>query len=898
MSMHSNSSPLPAGQRRAEQAKLLIEAIERRDLDQTRLGRPPIDTLAASDVRFRRVVRMPRFWEDVQGHERLKTFRIAESLTAGMSQQRASIIYRIWNDGQAAHVSFGSSNDEAVATIEALLIGLYPGVGIVSDDESPSPRTWTHVGMLSGIPFLSRTGKDDFRDSARDMSRIDQVLRGNPTSQWCFLVIAEPISREARLTTPVTSPGNVREHLYYPRDYYLEMLSELASATRRQNSNFDLSAGDMIERVDRVAQHNMELLERELERAECARSRGLWDVQVYFGAPDRLTFLRLQALVRAAFASDAQATQSLRLHIASAGGHPIEGAKTALTSDELASYFSLPREEFRGYQVIAHSRYGVTPPIVEPRAPMVQVGSILDGANRVGYDYQLNLRHLARHVLVAGTTGTGKTNTCLYLLTQLAHQRIPFLVIEPVNARLDEYRALARLTATNQPDYFLRIFSLGDENIAPFPINPLEIVPGDTVDAHISRLMTCFKAAMPMWQPLPAVFLSALQRTYAKAGLLPGQRVQVGQIFPSLHDFSAELTYVAEHEIEHGGEARQNILGASTLRIRALITGSAGRTLTARLSLPLEELLHHPTIIELRHIGDDSDKALVIALILMRLMAAQEHGLLPVRADGLSHVLLIEEAHRLLSNQQAGSSENQENTRGEAAQTFAHLLAETRKYGQSIVIAEQMPQKLVRDAIGNTGLKIVHGLSSYEDREALASAMRLNDQQREALAALQPGEAVAYVQGEEAAVRIAVPRALADTAQLEPGTSEVDLPSDSEVRHRMDWLSRTYQPLSLPFRGCDVCRAKCIHRGLGEGVSRLYEVRSAIDDCLSRADRSPEELLSDMLEQVEIHGLLPGVTNLSVEMRYCIMIHLLYRTTGASVDMLGLWRAVRRYLDS
>ncbi len=94
-----------------------------------------------------------------------------------------------------------------------------------------------------------------------------------------------------------------------------------------------------------------------------ARNRSLWDVQVYFGAPDRLTFLRLQALVRAAFASDAKANQSLRLHTAYAGGQPSDAAKTALTSNELASYLTLPREEFRGYQVITHSRYGVTPPV-------------------------------------------------------------------------------------------------------------------------------------------------------------------------------------------------------------------------------------------------------------------------------------------------------------------------------------------------------------------------------------------------------------------------------------------------------------------------------------------------------------------------------------------------------
>ncbi len=231
--MHSSSSPLPAGQRRAEQAKLLIEAIERRDLDQARFARPPLDTLAASDARFRRIIRIPRFWENDQGHERLSTSQIAEDLAAGLSQQRAPIIYRIWNDGQAAHVSLGSSSDEAVATIESLLIGLYPGIGIAPDDESPGPRLWAHVGIVSGIPFLSRSGQDNPQDSSRDQSRIDRILRGLPSSQWCLLVIAEPISREARLTVSGTSqstptallaaPGQASERLYYPRDYYLEI---------------------------------------------------------------------------------------------------------------------------------------------------------------------------------------------------------------------------------------------------------------------------------------------------------------------------------------------------------------------------------------------------------------------------------------------------------------------------------------------------------------------------------------------------------------------------------------------------------------------------------------------------------------------------------------------------
>ena len=41
---------------------------------------------------------------------------------------------------------------------------------------------------------------------------------------------------------------------------------------------------------------------------------------------------------------------------------------------------------------------------------------------------------------------------------------------------------------------------------------------------------------------------------------------------------------------------------------------------------------------------------------------------------------------------------------------FADLLAEVRAYGEGLVIAEQIPAKLIPDAIKNTAVKIVHRL--------------------------------------------------------------------------------------------------------------------------------------------------------------------------------------------
>ncbi len=896
--------PAPINQRRLEEAKILIHQIERRELDAATLIRPDINRLSLSPKIFHRITRLARFWEDVEGRQVLAYERLAEDMLSGLYHQNHRVLYRIWSSGSEIRVGLAGLTVEESKDIEALLYGLYPGIELRVDAEPPSSSVWTHIGLLSGIPARKSGRQQQIGAEDRgDIRQIERLLRGLQNEVWSLLVIADPLNREqpGQITPPRGALVTNKNRLYYPRDYYLERISELAAAARRRYDSFEPIAGDPLELVDRTAQRNVELLELELQRAEIAKTEGLWDVQVCYGAPDPATFGRLQALLRSCFAGDERATQPFRTHTCHAAGKQSpDDARTPLTSRELARYITLPQEEFLGYQVMAYSRFSVTSPSADSSQPMLRIGAILDGVRPLGHDYQINLNDLTKHALIAGTTGSGKTNTCLYLLSQLAQQRVPFLVIEPVNAALNEYRALAHLGACNQSDYNLRIFTLGDDSIAPFALNPLEIEPGTTVDAHISRLLTCFKAAIPMWPPLPAVFLSALQRTYIKAGLLPGIATLPGQRFPTMHDFAAELAYVAEHEVRHGGEARQTIIGASTLRIQALLKGAAGRIITARESIPIEDLLNHPTILELRHIGDDSDKALIIALLIMRIVAAQELASRNRRSDRPAHVMLIEEAHRLLANIPGGSSEQQENTRGEAAQAFAQLLAEARKYGQGIIIAEQLPEKLVRDAIGNTGLKVVHLLTAKEDRDSLAAAMRLDERQAAALASLPTGQAVVYAQGQEAPIRIAVPAMteVVFTQHTRAGSShEFPVLTDLEVKSRMERITLDYQRYRLPFQACDACRAQCVHRSLGEAVSRLHEACREVEDAFSAEDQDPPNLLASLLNTVAAYVPRQMQNQLAIEARYCVAIHLLYKTQGALVDTLPLWPAIRSHLQ-
>jgi Predicted ATPase len=78
---------------------------------------------------------------------------------------------------------------------------------------------------------------------------------------------------------------------------------------------------------------------------------------------------------------------------------------------------------------------------------------------------------------------------------------------------------------------------------------------------------------------------------------------------------------------------------------------------------------------------------------------------------------------------------------------FAGLLAEIRAYGEGLIIAEQIPDRLVQDVIKNTAVKITHRLPAADDREAVGATMNMTQAQNRFLVTLNPGEAAVFTDG-------------------------------------------------------------------------------------------------------------------------------------------------------
>ena len=157
-------------------------------------------------------------------------------------------------------------------------------------------------------------------------------------------------------------------------------------------------------------------------------------------------------------------------------------------------------------------------------------------------------------------------------------------------------------------------------------------------------------------------------------------------------------------------------------------------------------------ILEMEELKSPEDKALFMGFILSRLSAVikAKHK----EDSSYRHLTLIEEAHRLLAKVDYGDSGSKKT----AVETFTDLLAEVRKYGEGIIVVDQIPNKLASEVLKNTNTKIIHKILARDDKEAVGDTMLMNTKQKEFLSALDPGHAIVFSEDMDKPVHVYMER--------------------------------------------------------------------------------------------------------------------------------------------
>ena len=473
------------------------------------------------------------------------------------------------------------------------------------------------------------------------------------------------------------------------------------------------------------------------------------------------------------------------------GRNPVLYSGNWMSVRELALMASLPQKEVVGLRLKEEVEFGLNVP--EPKdmdgmpmadGDLVELGTLIksgnlcekkkkeSGTEKVEWHTPVKLPkdQLDRHVFVAGVTGSGKTTTCQTLLLSSGW---PFLVIEPAKTEYRGLRMASDKTIRKQCEDML-VFTLGDDTVAPFRLNPFELIPGESVTSRVDMLMASITAAFDMEAAIPQLIERAIYACYEDYGwsLDTNENSDYKDpfadgvfAFPTLSDVLRKTEEVVE---EQGFDDRlkKDYIGSIKARLQGLTLGAKGFMLDCPRSIDFIKLLDRKVVLELEEIPNAAQKSLIIGFVLTNLLQAVKYKF--KKSGKVHHITLIEEAHRLLSKPEPGGSPSQK----QAAETFADMLAEIRKYGESLVIADQIPGKLTPEVMKNTNTKIIHRLFAQDDKEAVGHTMGLEEEQANFLSNLQIGRAVVFNGNWPKAIQVQITQKYRTDTTPDPKESE------------------------------------------------------------------------------------------------------------------------------
>lgn len=437
-------------------------------------------------------------------------------------------------------------------------------------------------------------------------------------------------------------------------------------------------------------------------------------------------------------------------------GDDFSQLQTMLTTRELSALINFPLHSVPGISVVESApEFVLTPQHLDPSKKALEIGRLLYGGSSSEIPVNLPLDTLSRHSLVCGVNGSGKTNTVLSVLDGFMKHNRPFLVIEPAKTEYVDW-AIEFNKTVKDPKKKIKIFVPGCEYYAKGRIKPekLRLNPFEVIDlggnekrvlSHIDRLKASFAAAFPMQDILPVVMEHLLYELYTEVCPMIDKEdpMYMKKGTPTLSNINKLFIKDLMTNIGYAQENTQNISAALRTRFNSLKFGWKGEMLNNPHLMDMEwsDLFGSPCIVNLSYAGDDQDRAFIMSLLLQFLyeyrIAETETANYSFNDNVCRHLVVVEEAHRVM-----GTCPNPSLPQYRSAQMFSNFLSEVRAYGQGMMVVDQVPSRLIEDAIKNTNVKIIHKLVAADDSSTIAECIGLTPEEQKVIPKLSIGQAV------------------------------------------------------------------------------------------------------------------------------------------------------------
>jgi len=298
------------------------------------------------------------------------------------------------------------------------------------------------------------------------------------------------------------------------------------------------------------------------------------------------------------------------------------------------------------------------------------------------------LSNLFEHVLVTGSTGSGKTYTVAKILRELENRADD--VIAVVLDWHGEYCGL-----------------VNGAYISPYQ------APVDLVSSDYSSLVELLSDVLDLTPPQSFILEKVMLHRN-------GKLKDIESLIHALEDYEDQSGWMRESRL------------ALLRKLSPL--GNSKYSKLFRINISGDEQEREVFNRSILILGLSEIESIVVRRIYSALWIRKIFGKALTRSINKKLVLVIEEAHNYVD-------------REKPLKLISTMLAEVRKFGVGLILVSQSPSKLLEDVMINTNTKIIHSIKSSIDLDIISRVLYLPPEYQRIIPYLDVGEAIVYTRG-------------------------------------------------------------------------------------------------------------------------------------------------------